>query len=103
MTRVLPPFVAGHDLISLVYSFMNACLEAYGTDYFLCRDMRITHLVTPGGEQDKEPRAGGASDGSSSSGASAAGGAGTSAAAAGGSAASAGSGADGAYYIRAEW
>ena len=40
---------AGHDLISLVFNFLDAALFLFATEDFLVRDMHVTRLVTSGG------------------------------------------------------
>ena len=35
---------AGKDLLDLLFNFLDACLYAYGSDYFLARRVRITQL-----------------------------------------------------------
>jgi SHS2 domain-containing protein len=39
---------AGKDLLDLLFNFLDACLYAYGSDYFLARRVRVTHLSGSG-------------------------------------------------------
>ena len=39
---------AGKDLLDLLFNFLDACLYAYGSDYFLARRVRITRLTADG-------------------------------------------------------
>jgi hypothetical protein len=40
-------FRAGHDLVSLFYNFMDACLYAFATDDFIGKDMRVVEAQLP--------------------------------------------------------
>jgi SHS2 domain-containing protein len=39
--RIISAF--GKDLIDLLFNFLDACLYAYGEDYFLCKRLKITY------------------------------------------------------------
>ena len=46
-----PPFSfhrPGHDLISLLYNFLDACLYAFTSDDFICKDFVLLEIVAPG-------------------------------------------------------
>jgi len=40
--RIISAF--GKDLIDLLFNFLDACLYAYGSDYFLCNRIKVTYL-----------------------------------------------------------
>jgi len=40
--RIISAF--GKDLIDLLFNFLDACLYAYGEDYFLCKRIRVTYF-----------------------------------------------------------
>lgn len=44
------PSLAGHDLISLMFNFLDSCLFAFASDDFIARDFRVLSLVAPGVE-----------------------------------------------------
>ena len=40
--RIISAF--GKDLLDLLFNFLDACLYAYGADYFLCKRLRVTYF-----------------------------------------------------------
>lgn len=40
--RIISAF--GKDLLDLLFNFLDACLYAYGADYFLCERLRVTYF-----------------------------------------------------------
>jgi hypothetical protein len=67
LLRFSPPPLsnAGHDLVSLFFNFMDACLYMFASEYVVAKDFRLVSLVAPGVE-DAAPGEEGAGAGSSS-------------------------------------
>lgn len=50
-----PPPPTGHDLPSLLYNFLDACLYAFASDDFVARYMRLLSIAAPGTGTESTP------------------------------------------------
>ena len=46
--RPTPTLPAGHDLISLLYNFLDACLYAFTSEDFIAKDFALLEMLAPG-------------------------------------------------------